>query len=265
MFLNLFHQNTLTFNRQQTYAVLATGGVVGFLSGLLGKGGSAIATPALQVFAGIPSYTALSSPLPSTLPTTLSACFAYKDHNLIDFKVAYKSILFGIPATLIGSYFTSQLNGEILMVLTALFILGLGFSFLLFSMPAKVDLEPNIPNYKISIVAIGVGFLAGLLANSGGVLFGPLFIRMLKMPTKRALATSLIVAAGLAIPGTIAHWYLGHINWYIVLLLSITSIPCSYLGAKTALKVKTAIIENIFAMMLIAFGLFDLFYTIWNW
>ncbi len=242
--------------------ILVIGGVVGFLSGLLGKGGSAITTPALQIFAGINPFAALASPLPATLPTTLSASVAYSKENLINKRVVITSILLGIPATFIGSFFSDWLGGDMLMILTAIFVLSLGVSFFLITSPPEFEGLNKIPVWKIATVALSVGFLSGLLANSGGVLFGPLFIRFLKMPTKPALASSLLVAAGLAIPGTIAHWYLGHINWYVVLLLSISSIPFSYLGARVALRLKNVILERIFGIMLVVFGAFDLWYSI---
>ncbi len=242
---------------------LLIGAVVGFLSGLLGKGGSAITTPALQIFAGIPPFSALASPLPASLPTTLSASLAYSREKLINKKVVTTCILLGIPATFVGSFFSDLLGGNLLMMLTAVFVLSLGISF--FVIKSHPDFsEETIPYWKIVLVAVSVGFLSGLLANSGGVLFGPLFIRFFKMPTKKALASSLLVAAGLAIPGTIAHWYLGHINWQLVLLLSLSSIPFSYLGARVSLKLKNHLLERIFGSMLIVFGAFDLWYIIFH-
>jgi uncharacterized protein len=242
--------------------ILLIGGVVGFLSGLLGKGGSAITTPALQIFAGINPFAALASPLPATLPTTLSASVAYSRENLINRRVVVSSILLGIPATFLGSFFSDWLGGNMLMILTAIFVLSLGVSFFLISSPPDFEAMNKIEFWKITTVALSVGFLSGLLANSGGVLFGPLFIRFLKMPTKQALASSLLVAAGLAIPGTIAHWYLGHINWQIVLLLSVSSIPFSYLGARLAVRLQNIVLERIFGIMLVAFGGFDLWYSL---
>ncbi len=245
-----------------TLIILFIGALVGFLSGLLGKGGSAITTPALQIFAGITPFAALASPLPATLSTTLSASVAYMNQNLIHKKVVTVSILLGIPATIAGSFFSDWLGGETLMILTAIFVLSLGISFFVFkSAPESAALTP-VPFWKISTVALTVGFLSGLLANSGGVLFGPLFIRFMKMPVKQALASSLIIAAGLAIPGTIAHWYLGHIDWWIVLWLSISSIPFSYLGAKVALRMRSHHLERVFGIVLIGFGIFDLWYNL---
>ncbi len=244
------------------WIILAIGAMVGFLSGLLGKGGSAITTPALQIFAGINPFAALASPLPATLPTTLSASFAYKKENLINKKVVGLSILLGIPATFMGSFFSDWLGGKMLMVLTAIFVLSLGISFFVFSSPEEITINSYIPRWKIATVALFVGFLSGLLANSGGVLFGPIFIRFLKMPTKQALASSLLIAAGLAVPGTIAHWYLGHIDWKLVILLSVSSIPFSYMGARVALQLDNLLLEKIFGFMLVAFGAFDLWYSI---
>lgn len=243
-------------------SLLIIGAVVGFLSGLLGKGGSSIATPALQIFTGMNPFYALASPLPATLPTTLSASLVYRKKNLINRKVVLFCIVFGIPATWTGSFFSHWLGGHVLMILTALFVSSLGLSFFIFPDKVQEAVQLKIPFWKILVVAIPVGFLSGLLANSGGVMFGPLFIRFLKMPTKSALASSLLVAAGLAIPGTIAHGYLGHINWQVVLFLSISSIPFAYLGAKVTLKLENKTLERIFGIMLILFGAFDLWYNL---
>lgn len=253
-------------NSHNYILLLIIGSTIGFLSGLLGKGGSAITTPALQVFCGVPSFAALSSPLPVSLPSAVSASVAYRKENLLHHKVIRWVLFLGVPATIVGSFFSDFFEGRILMLVTAAFILLLGsFFFLPSSSPPLRETRsqnPDIPLYKIVLVALGVGFLSGLLANSGGALFGPLFIRYLKIPVKQALASSLIVAAGLAIPGTLAHWYLGHIDWIIVLLLSMSSIPFSYLGAKSAISIKSNILEKIFGLTLILFGIFDVFYNL---
>jgi hypothetical protein len=256
--------NTATFSHTKNarMIILLIGAVVGFLSGLLGKGGSAIATPALQIFAGINPFAALASPLPATLPTTLSASVVYNREKLVNKRVVTICILAGIPATFFGSFFSDLLGGDMLMVLTAVFVLSLGISFLFTASHPSLTGTPAIPLWKILTVSVSVGFLSGLLANSGGVLFAPLFIRFLKIPVKEAMASSLLVAAGLAIPGTVAHWYFGHINWQVVLLLSVAAIPFSYVGARVAIRLNNALLEKIFGIMLIVFGAFDLWYSL---
>lgn len=251
----------------QAIVILIIGIIVGFLSGLLGKGGSAITTPALQIFAGVSPFLALASPLPASLSNALSGSWAYKKENLINKRTVVLSIIFGIPSTLLGAWVSPWMGGKSLMVLTAIFVCGLGLSFLL-PLLFRVTPAEEIPHtvypeaWKIIVTAILVGGLSGLLANGGGVLFAPLYIRVLKLPTKQAMATSLVVAGGLALPGTLAHWWLGHIDWNIVLWLCVGSIPSAYLGAKAAIRMKSRTLELIFGLMLIVFGLYDLAFTL---
>ncbi len=247
---------------------LIIGLIVGFLSGLLGKGGSAITTPALQVFCGVPPFLALASPLPASLTNALSGTFVYTKEKMLNKRVVVISLVLGIPATIGGSLISPMMGGETLMVLTALFVLGLGLSFVLprFIPFPKVGRRPvhTTPQvWKIIVLALFVGGLSGLLANGGGVLFAPLFIRWLKMPVKQAMASSLLIAGGLAIPGTLTHWFLGHIDWWIVLWLCISSTPSAYLGAKVAVRLKSSTLEMIFGIMLCVFGFYDIMYTLY--
>lgn len=244
--------------------IAGTGAAVGFLSGLLGKGGSAITTPSLQIFAHVNPFSALASPLPATLPSTLVASYAYREQKLVNKRVVMYTVLLGIPPTVAGSFFSNSFKGNALMMMTAVFVLVLGLSFFIRpDLPPEPDeLESQVPFWKLLLVSTSVGLLSGLLANSGGVLYGPLFIRVFRMPVKNALASSLVVSAILGIPGTITHWYLGHIDWLIVLILSCSAIPFSYLGARLALKMENERLERVFAFMLVLFGAFDLFYSI---
>ena len=61
---------------------------------------------------------------------------------------------------------------------------------------------------------------------------------MLGMPLKRALGTSLVLIAVIAIPGTIVHAALGHIDWEIAFVLVLGVIPGARLGASIALGTR---------------------------
>lgn len=262
----------ITLLQQTDYmVVLLIGLIVGYLSGLLGKGGSAVSTPALQIFAGVNPFYALASPLPAAITSTISATTVYSRQKLFNRRVIITGALFGIPATLAGAWLSKFLPGKTLMILTALFIVSIGGS-LLFSFLRKKEAEDNHfatdpaeGNHTLIVVAsLGIGLLSGLLANAGGVLFSSFFIKKLHMPIKQALACSIVLSALLSVPGALAHWWLGHIDWNIALLLALTAIPSSYLGAKTAVKMKSPLLEKLFACTLIIFGLYDIIYTLWK-
>ncbi len=242
------------------------GSFVGFLSGLLGKAGSAVTTPLLRIFLDVPQFSALASPLPAALPTTLSASAAYRGHDLVDWQAVGITCAWGIPATVAGSWASQFAGGHRLMELTALFVIGLGLSVLKSSRnhqenAACAPAKEHTLFGPLTGIAIGVGFLSGLLANTGGILYAPLFMILLCMPVKRALATSLIVSAILAVPGTISHWYLGHIDWRLVAALSVGTIPFSYLGARLAIYLRGATLVKVYGLLLTLFGFYDLFYT----
>ncbi|MEC5142088.1 sulfite exporter TauE/SafE family protein [Chitinophaga sp. 212800010-3] len=250
-------------------SVLLIGLIVGYLSGLLGKGGSAISTPALQIFAGVNPFYALASPLPASITSTLSATAVYSREKLFNKRVILIGAGCGIPATIIGSVLSSYLPGKSLMIMTALFIVSVGGTLMYSFLRAKTLTEnpvscDEVPMGKLIAASLFIGFLSGLLANAGGVLFSSFFIKKLKMPIKQALACAVVLSALLSVPGALTHWWLGHIDWNIALLLALTAFPASWLGAKTAVKMKTPALEKLFALTLIVFGLYDIFFTIWK-
>ena len=71
---------------------------------------------------------------------------------------------------------------------------------------------------------------------------------------KSAFATSLAVAAVLAVPGTIVHASLGHIDWMIVLVFGATSIPFAHIGARVALRMDAHRLERIYGAALFLLG-----------
>ena len=107
--------------------IFGIGIIVGFLGGLFGKGGSAIATPMLSLI-GVPGFVAVAAPLPATVPGTLVAAAEYRKLKMIDWQVVRWSIYAGIPATIIGSMVTKYTNALLLLIITGLLVLFFGFT-----------------------------------------------------------------------------------------------------------------------------------------
>ncbi|MGB8491602.1 MAG: sulfite exporter TauE/SafE family protein [Bacteroidales bacterium] len=243
--------------------VFLVGIIIGFLGGLFGKGGSAIATPMLSLI-GIPGFVAIASPLPATIPGTLIASLEYRKSKLLDLKIVIWSIIAGIPASIAGSYLTDLTGSKPLLILTGLLVLGFGFSFLLYphERSGPVDTEEHSGpvqsvtwHIKLVLVAVFVGLISGLLANSGGFLLAPSYSRFLGQPIKKAFACSLAVSMVLAIPGTIVHAFLGHIDWIVTLFLALGSVPLSYIGAKVAIHSKASRLERFYGILLALLGI----------
>jgi uncharacterized protein len=245
----------------------AIGIVIGFLGGLFGKGGSAIATPLLSLI-GFPGFIAVASPLPATIPGTLVASAEYWQSRLLDWEIVWWSVALGVPATILGSLFTKFTGARILLVLTGLLVLGFGLSFLLVpreketNEPLPQFLTEDRPSYwrlRLALIGIAVGIISGLLANAGGFLLAPAYARFLRQPIKKSFACSLAVSAALAVPGTVVHACLGHISWAVAGLVALGSVPFSYLGARVAIRCKSSTLERLYGIVLSCLGAYFLY------
>jgi len=247
----------------QHFGVFLVGIVVGFLGGLFGKGGSAIATPMLSLI-GIPGFAAVTAPLPATVPGLLIASIEYWKSDLLDWQIVWWSVATGVPSTIIGSYLTVYTGASPLLIVTGLMVLAFGVTFLVSPKEKSADALPEStvrpPNWRarLLLVAVGAGLVSGLLANSGGFLLAPSYARFLRLPLKKAFACSLAASMFLALPATLVHAWLGHIDWTVTAFLALGSVPLSYLGARLALGTKASRLERWYGLALSALGIFFL-------
>ena len=106
----------------------------------------------------------------------------------------------------------------------------------------------------MALVAVVVGVSSGLLANSGGLILAPLYLAVLRLPIKASFATSLAVASVLAVPGTLVHAALGHIDWAVVAVFGAASVPLSYVGARVGLRMNAVWLERLYGTALTILG-----------
>lgn len=246
-------------------AVAGVGLLAGYLGGLFGKGGSALATPVLAAL-GVPPLAAVASPLPASVPSMLASGREYRGAGFVDCRTVVATVATGLPATLLGAYATRWIGGHTLVVVTDLLLLAVGLRFVLRpSAPAGSSVDSGRqsdqsvrkneqPGRMARAMAVGlaVGLLAGLLANAGGMLLAPLFVLVLRLPVKAAFGTSLAVALAFAVPGTIVHTALGHVDWALVAAFAAGSVPAAALGARTALRMDPVILERVYGVALVA-------------
>ncbi|MBK5331135.1 MAG: sulfite exporter TauE/SafE family protein [Ilumatobacteraceae bacterium] len=237
-------------------AAAGIGLVIGFLGGMFGKGGSAIATPLLAAV-GVPAIVAVAAPLPATIPSTLAASSVYWKARLIDWRIVRWSLGFGIPATIAGAIATRWIGGAALVTITdcVLVVLGLRFLVARDTDPSDPVEPPRDSAWLLAGVATAIGLVSGLLANSGGFLLAPLYIAVLRLPVKAAFASSLAVATVLAVPGTVVHAALGHIDWTLVAVFAVTSVPLSFLGANVALRTEPKRLERVYGAVIGLLGI----------
>jgi len=244
--------------------LIVIGGVIGFLSGVFGVGGSSIATPLLRMI-DVSRMVALGSPLPVTLPTAVIGGIIYWRRGLVHTKAVVWTAVGGVPTVLVGAYLTSEVPGRILMALTGLFVMIVGVRMLLNFEKSKTPL-PKLQENRNLFVLVGIitGLFSGLLANGGGFLLLPAYLLLFRFSPQKAAATSLVAVSLLALPGTLAHYILGHIDFKIVALMAVGVIPSTYAGAHLGLSLSKDKARWYFGLFLLLFGLFFLLRTLYR-
>lgn len=228
---------------------------IGFCSGLFGLGGSSIGTPLLRLL-GLPPLIALASPLPLTLVSAMSGSIVYQKRNLIYWRIALSTSLWGCPGVLLGAWVSDILPGPVLMLLTAGFILAIG-AYGLSGLRQNNLLETKtvLRQGIIPYWSLPLGFINGLLANGGGLILVLLYQLGVGLGLRAALATSLATVTLMATPSIITHAFLGHIDWRLTGWLSIGVLPSTYLGSQLALFLPSLTLSRFYSvfLMLLAF------------
>lgn len=210
------------------------------LSGAFGVGGAVISTPGIRLL-GATAYVAVGTTLPSILPGAVSGTIRYSRDGLVDWRVVAAAAPAGVVAAVVGSLLSHAVpgDGHWLMVLTAVLI-GLTAARMARApdeegrAAAPSDVRP--PGAVVAAVGAGGGLLSGLLGLGGGVALVPGFNQVLGMPLKATVATSLACVGILAVPSTITHAFLGDIDWWLALLLTVGVVPGARIGASLSVR-----------------------------
>lgn len=250
------------------FQAMLVGLVTGMFSGTFGVGGGVLTTPAIRLFLGGAPLIALGTPLPVTLPTALTGAWNYHRRQEVDWVVARVVGGAGVLAAILGAFLTTRFSGRFLMLLTALLILLVGIDFASGSRQRRHlgEAETAASTHRLSMILIGLGggFLSGFLGIGGGVFMVPAFILILGMHVKRAFGTSLVVVACLAIPGSLVHLALGHVDPFLALGLTLGVVPGAYVGSSFALRAKAGNLANWFGWFMVGIALFFGGQEIWQ-
>jgi len=224
----------------------------GVLSGLFGVGGGVISQPGMRLL-GMEPIVVIGTALPVIIPGAASGAVRYRREGLVDWPAVRATIPAGLVAAVVGSVLAEVVpgDGHLLQLVTA-GLLGLS-SVRMGRAPSPVPPEeplaetdaPEAPagapegsSTTVRCAAIGVvaGLLSGLLGIGGGVIMVPAFVQLARMEVKSAIATSLVCVGAFAVPGTITHALLGHIDWRVAIALIIGVIPGARIGAALTIR-----------------------------
>lgn len=115
-------------------------------------------------------------------------------------------------------------------------------------------MDRKIQVILLIFLGIAVGFINGFLGAGGGMLLVPLIILILKMDTKVAHATAILIILPVCIASGVLYIVKGAFDFKIFLPCLIGTIIGGIIGSKILSKLKNNIITGIFSVVMIAAG-----------
>jgi uncharacterized membrane protein YfcA len=214
----------------------AIGLVAGVLSGLFGVGGGIVMTPGLDAFVPVTSIGAIATPLPVIFPTSITGAITYTKAGQVDRGAAWRMAPTGLVGAVAGALATRWIDPTLLLLVTAGLLGWQSIGIMRNRSDAGAQADARIVDARTyAAIGLAAGVVSGLLGIGGGLVMVPLLAGWCGMPLKRALGTSLLTIPALVIPGTAVHAWLGNIDWWAALFLTVGAVPGARIGATLAL------------------------------
>jgi uncharacterized protein len=220
---------------------IAIGAGAGVLSGIFGVGGGIVMTPAIDALLPVTPIQAIATPLPVIFPTSITGAYTYARAGQVDRRAAWWMAPTGLVGSVLGALATQRIDATLLLFVTAALLGWQSIGIIRGRAPEDSGIDATdrvVARSTFGVIGFGAGVISGLLGIGGGLVMVPLLSGWCGMPLKRALGTSLLTIWALVIPGTIVHAWLGNIDWWAALFLTIGAVPGARLGAILALGAR---------------------------
>jgi uncharacterized membrane protein YfcA len=248
--------------------------IAGFLTGLVvgltGVGGGALMTPILLLFFGIAPSTAVGTDLWFAALTKIVGGKIHWQKNLIDWQIvrrlwwgslpssAFMIVLMHFQVINISVDFIKQVIGY-LIVITAVGIL-LQDRLNLLGKYLRINNESSFKLWQPGLTVIA-GITLGTLVTLTSIGAGAIGVVMLsylyplRLTPTRLVATDIVHAIPLAMFAGTGYLLGGDVDFKLLGVLLIGSVPGVYLGAKIGPKLPTKILRILLAVGLLAVSL----------
>src|SRR3984893_5828262 len=269
------------------YRISLVGLFIGFLVGLTGMGGGSLLAPTLILFFRVPPVWAVGTDIAYSTVTKALGSVVHIRQKSVDFKIALWLACGSVPATIVSIFFVQYIRKHYGDVINGIIIHSIGFTLILVAV--MLALKPFImrrlerknleaqkqaaldgvvtastgptrweKRYRPLVTAlIGafVGFLVGLTSvGSGTLIIVSLAFLFPRLTSKELVGTDIFQAFMLLASAVIGYLNAGTINWTLVMLLLIGSLPGVFLGSKLSKYIPERFMRPVLATVLVISG-----------
>ena len=253
-------------------------GIMGFVLGLLGGGGSILAVPILVYVMGIPADLGTGYSLFLVGLGALIGGIRYALSKKVHFPSVF---IFGLPALLgvfiVRKWVMPAIPQELFkvgnLVFTKNLLIMLSFAIIMVAASISMirsamkttteeDEEKEIKyNYKLILVeGLVVGMITGFVGAGGGFLIVPALALLANLPMKFAVGTSLFIIAIKSLLGFIGDIMNHPIDWMFLISASVLVVVGIFLGTYTSKFISSKKLKAIFGWFVLIMGVFIILY-----
>jgi len=257
----------VTMTYVQAILALFSGSLVGFTLGLVGGGGSILATPLLVYVVGVATpHVAIGTSALAVSVNALVSLIAHAKAGNVKWRCAAVFTSTGVVGALIGSSLGKAMDGQKLLALFAILMIGVGIATLRRKASGgdvTVALSrENAP--ALAAIGFAAGVASGFFGIGGGFLIAPGLMMATGMPILFAIGSSLVGVAAFGAATAFNYALSGSVDWGLAALFIAGGAVGSMGGAKLAsrLSVSKGTLDVIFACAIIVTGSLVLYQSV---
>jgi uncharacterized membrane protein YfcA len=244
---------------------VASGFGVGLLVGMTGVGGGSLMTPLLILLFGIHPSTAVGTDLLYASATKVGGSVVHSWARSIHWPAVMRLAAGSLPASLVTMLVLWHLDlkgeaGRSLVNIVLCFALILTASSLIFRRTILDSLRWRMERFDDRTIAratVLVGALLGVLVSISSVGAGAVGVTALlllypQLPMARIVGSDIAHAVPLTLVAGGGHWVLGAVDWHLMGVLLMGSLPGIVIGSYFATRVPETALRLLLAVTLIA-------------
>jgi uncharacterized membrane protein YfcA len=251
----------------QFVSAILCGALVGFTLGLIGGGGSIMATPLLLYIVGLQPHVAIGT---GALAVSVNAFFNFAGHaraGNVQWRSAILFAGFGAAGAAIGSGLGKVFDGQRLLFLFAVLMMVVGVIILRRGgrredgSGGRGERLTSVALAKILIMALLVGMLAGFFGIGGGFLIVPGLLLSTGMPMIFAVGSSLLAVGSFGLTTAINYAASGLVDWSVAAEYIGGGIIGGLLGMRLCVRLapRKAVLNRVFAGFVFAVAAYMLY------
>jgi len=252
-----------------TYGVAAlatgSGGLVGFVLGLIGGGGSILAVPLLMYVVGVGSpHVAIGTSAVAVAVSALGNVVGHARAGNIKWRCALVFAAAGIAGAAFGATLGKQMDGQKLLLLFGILMIAIA---LLMLRPKRGEGNPEVRLNRSSArhllprllgIGFGAGAMSGFFGIGGGFLIVPGLMAATGMSLIFAIGSSLVAVTAFGVTTAASYALSGLVDWPLVGLFIAGGLVGGVFGSRLAgfLAGRKQLLSQVFAAIVAAVGVY---------